>query len=507
MISEDNMAISSFTKARALVLAATVYALTFVAPRSTFAQTTSPVTGNYWNTVHYANWEHGDLPPSKIPWGYITNLIHFAGNTLGAQTNGTYPYWQAPSNWEIDNSYPAYAHIGDTLRAYGAKYGVVIEIDAGFNSSNQYYNLCVKGDTAIATWASQVGHYMAKWNYGGVDFDLEGGGYPVNYGFQKMVKFLHDTLAALNPGKKYCFTASVMPNSGDQSGWGIVGGPNPAINLMDQINPMFYDVSGTFGSPLFKNPNCSTWGSDSGVAMSLLGAGIPANKLGLGYNIQVYHTGSTTACPPGGFGYISKLMNEIQYFPPAAGATIYWDDVAKESYLINTTAGVKVAFEDTNSAFHKADFVRRHGLGGTMGFCLGRGYLANPPAGMRHNMAVEGMGIGLGVAVLGVAPEALPSGYTLSQNYPNPFNPSTVIQYTLGSRSNVTLTIYNVLGQKVATLVNAVQNMGVQSVPWNATSGDGYALPSGVYFYQLRAVPVGNASAAFTQLKKMMLVR
>ncbi len=348
--------------------------------------------GSYWHTVHYANWEHGDLPPSKIPWQSITNLIHFAGNTLGAQTNGTYPYWQAPSNWEIDNSYPAYAHIGDTLRAYGAQYGVIIEIDAGFNSSNQYYNVCVKGDTAIATWASQVGHYMVNWNYGGVDFDLEGGSYPPNYGFQKMVQFLHDTLAALNPGKKYYFTASVMPNSGDQTGWGILGGPNPAINLMDQINPMFYDVSGTFGSPLYKDPNCSTWGSDSGVTVSLLGVGIPANKLGLGYNIQVYHTASTTACPPGGFGYISKLMNEIQYFPPATGATIYWDDAAKESYMINTTAGVKVAYEDTLSTYYKADFIKRKGLGGAMGFCLGRGYLPKPPAGWLPHMAVQGMG-------------------------------------------------------------------------------------------------------------------
>ncbi len=349
----------------------------------------------YWHTVHYANWEHYDITPQHIPWQSITNLIHFAGNTLGNQTNATYPYWDPPSNWELDAGNTLNYHFGDTLRAYGAKYGVIIEIDAGFNSSNQYYDLCLKGDTAIATWAGQVGHYMANWNYGGIDFDLEGGGYPVNYGFQKMVQFLRDTLAALTPGKKYYFTASVMPNPGDQTGWGIVGGPNPAINLMDQINPMFYDVSGTFGSPLYKDPNCSTWGSDSSVAISLLGVGIPASKLGLGYNIQVYHTQSTTACPPGGFGYISKLMSEIQYFPPATGATIYWDDVAKESYMINTSAGVKVAYEDTLSTWYKADFIKRHSLGGIMGFCLGRGYLPNPPAGWRHNEAVEGMGVAL----------------------------------------------------------------------------------------------------------------
>ncbi len=480
----------------------------FVITQTGFGQVPSSMTRTYWNTVHYANWEHGDLPPSRIPWAYISHLIHFAGNTLGRQTNGTYPYWQAPSNWEIDNSYPKYANIGDTLRAYGAQYGVIIEIDAGFNSSNQYYNLCVLGDTAIATWAGQVGHYMVNWNYGGIDFDLEGGKYPINYGFQKMVKFLHDTLAALNPGKKYYFTASVMPNSGDQTGWGILGGPNPAIDLMDQINPMFYDVSGTFGSPLYKNPSCSTWGSDSGVTTSLLGVGIPASKLGLGYNIQVYHTATTTSCPPGGFGYISKLMNEIQYFPPATGAIIYWDDIAKESFMINTVAGVKVAYEDTISSLHKADFIRRNGLGGAMGFCLGRGYLPNPPAGLRKNMAVEGMGMGLGMVVSGVAPDRLPVGYALAQNYPNPFNPSTEIHYSLGSRSKIVLEIFNVLGQRVATLVNAVQDMGEQSVTWNAKAQNGVVMPSGVYFYHLTATPVsGIGSSSFTQVKKMMLVR
>src|SRR5713101_6470552 len=83
----------------------------------------------YWHTVHYANWEHADLPPRYIPWQSITHLIHFAGKTLGAQTNPNYPYWQAPSNWEIEGS----MHFGDTLRAYGRRYGVAILVDLGFN--------------------------------------------------------------------------------------------------------------------------------------------------------------------------------------------------------------------------------------------------------------------------------------------------------------------------------------------------------------------------------------
>ncbi|HYQ85606.1 MAG TPA: glycosyl hydrolase family 18 protein [Bacteroidota bacterium] len=347
----------------------------------------------YWHTVHYANWEHSDVPPRDIPWQSITHLIHFAGKTLGSQTNSNYPYWQAPSNWEVEGTF----HIGDTLRSYGRRFGVAILIDLGFNSDNSFSNLCAKGDTALQTWAGTVGNYIFSKGYDGGDFDAEGGSYPLNGGMGRMAQLLHDTLAALNPGKKYYITTSCMPNAGDLGGFGI----KAYQQYFDQVNPMFYDVSGTFGSPLYKNPNCSAWGSDSGVAFAYLNAGIDRSRIGLGYNIQVYHTSSTTACPPGGFGYISKLMNEIRYF---VGGTIYWDDVTKESYMINSVAGVKIAYEDTISTWYKADFIKRNGFGGAMGFCLGRGHLPVPPLGINKDMAVYGMGRALN----GDAPPPVP---------------------------------------------------------------------------------------------------
>ena len=91
--------------------------------------------------------------------------------------------------------------------------------------------------------------------------------------------------------------------------------------------------------------------------------------------------------------------------------------------------------------------------------------------------------------------EAIPGKYALDQNYPNPFNPSTKIQYALPLSGNVSLKIYNVLGQEVMTLVNEVQPVGVYTVNFDASR-----LSSGVYFYQISA---GN----FTQVKKMMLLK
>ncbi len=97
-------------------------------------------------------------------------------------------------------------------------------------------------------------------------------------------------------------------------------------------------------------------------------------------------------------------------------------------------------------------------------------------------------------AIAGEA-EKLPSAFELAQNYPNPFNPTTTIRYELPVRSSVTLKIYNVLGQVVATLVNEVQDAGFKQVVWSTQN-----LASNVYFYRLQA-------GTFTEIKKMMLAR
>jgi hypothetical protein len=90
---------------------------------------------------------------------------------------------------------------------------------------------------------------------------------------------------------------------------------------------------------------------------------------------------------------------------------------------------------------------------------------------------------------------ALPYSYELAQNYPNPFNPSTVISYSIPNTSNVSIKIFNLLGQEVKTLVNETKAPGNYQVNFNASN-----LSSGIYFYTLRA---GN----FYQVKKMMLLK
>jgi hypothetical protein len=96
----------------------------------------------------------------------------------------------------------------------------------------------------------------------------------------------------------------------------------------------------------------------------------------------------------------------------------------------------------------------------------------------------------------GVNPEpGLASVYALDQNYPNPFNPSTKIEYTIPKQSFVTLKIYNVVGQEVATLVNEMQTASRYSVRFDAKN-----VASGVYFYKLVA-------GDFVSAKKMVILK
>jgi len=76
-------------------------------------------------------------------------------------------------------------------------------------------------------------------------------------------------------------------------------------------------------------------------------------------------------------------------------------------------------------------------------------------------------------------------GYVIAENYPNPFNPSTTISYDLIGASSVNLTIYNVMGQEVATLVNDFKATGSYEVVWNGTNSNGLVMPSGLYIMKL----------------------
>tara|TARA_Y100001936_G_C15872339_1_gene558357 strand:- start:39 stop:818 length:780 start_codon:yes stop_codon:yes gene_type:complete len=102
--------------------------------------------------------------------------------------------------------------------------------------------------------------------------------------------------------------------------------------------------------------------------------------------------------------------------------------------------------------------------------------------------------------VLSIDRGLTPLSYKLHQNYPNPFNPVTTLRYDLPESSDITITIYDVMGSKVKLLLNKLEDPGYHSVIWDATNTMNQPVSAGVYLY---SIETGN----FRQTKKMILLK
>jgi PKD repeat protein len=96
--------------------------------------------------------------------------------------------------------------------------------------------------------------------------------------------------------------------------------------------------------------------------------------------------------------------------------------------------------------------------------------------------------------------DLLPDHFELGQNHPNPFNPATSIHYSVPVASHVTITIYNILGEKVCSLVDRTVEPGYHSVIWNGTDSDGNTVSTGVYFYSMTA-------GDFSDTRKLLMMK
>ena len=94
----------------------------------------------------------------------------------------------------------------------------------------------------------------------------------------------------------------------------------------------------------------------------------------------------------------------------------------------------------------------------------------------------------------------LPDDFSLRQNYPNPFNPSTTIEFTLPKPTDVSLVVYNLMGQQVRTLKRGMMDTGHHSMIWHGKDDHGKLVSSGVYLVRLQ-------SKAFVSSRKMLMLK
>ena len=93
-----------------------------------------------------------------------------------------------------------------------------------------------------------------------------------------------------------------------------------------------------------------------------------------------------------------------------------------------------------------------------------------------------------------------PEKHTLYQNYPNPFNPNTTLSYILSGASFVNITVYDMAGKAIKTIINSSQNAGLKKVEWNATNDKNEPVSAGLYIYKMQ-------TNEFTKTKKMLLLK
>jgi hypothetical protein len=278
----------------------------------------------------------------------------------------------------------------------------------------------------------------------------------------------------------------------------------PDIGRTDSVRiHIWSDENGFPGNdliPSFKVKNNEEWGKDiivdfrsylqlSGFSGSFhLGITLePEDTIGMeGYGppAMYYHTSINS-----GSGWIQNEKDHYFY-------AILGDFYANTTLSANATAGSQILE-----------------VASINGFSIGDNILINPGGANEETNQITGFGsmliqtpliydhqagelvVNLNPTSVDKEPEIIPQDYVLYNNYPNPFNPTTKIMYSIPQKSQVVIKMFDILGSEIETLVNEEKPAGTYEITWYAAD-----LPSGVYFYQLRA-------GAFIETRKMVLLR
>jgi hypothetical protein len=174
------------------------------------------------------------------------------------------------------------------------------------------------------------------------------------------------------------------------------------------------------------------------------------------------------------------------------------------------TAAINSDDDDGTIIWNSANIPPQHGTFKTFGGYQ-RNFIYTPDPGFSGLDSVQIMAkddkgateIGVhyfDVQYLSLANTTIPNQFELYQNYPNPFNPVTTLQYALPGDALVNITIYDIMGRQVKTLINRSQTAGYKSVQWNATNDRNEPVSAGLYLYTIQA-------GEFRQVRKMVLLK
>ncbi|MCI0596125.1 MAG: T9SS type A sorting domain-containing protein, partial [candidate division Zixibacteria bacterium] len=201
--------------------------------------------------------------------------------------------------------------------------------------------------------------------------------------------------------------------------------------------------------------------------------------------------------------YADGKVHNLKFFsvtnPSPIGATNFFvDDVSIETSGVPFFSIIGESAGTVSPGQTDAFAVRFFGIQNDTAFTAALLINSNDP--LRKSIRLP-LALSIADSVVGIGDaETLPKTFAVSPNFPNPFNPVTTISYDIPQASEVTLVVYNILGQKVRTLVNSRKDPGRYSVMWDAANDAGAAVASGIYIYRFQA-------GDFLQVRKMVLLK
>ncbi len=494
---------------------------------------------DFWVSAYLPSWElnipgttgnYGQLPIANIDWTAFTHVIMFAAS---ANTNGTLSYGNLlPSRRKPFNI---------IARSNGRP--VILAI--GGAGGEGWGEACSPAN--INTFLKSVLAELDTSQYDGIDLDIEPfrntGTINDTTRVGPFIRRLYDSLQVrrqyLDPTKKPLLTTAILP------GWAGEWWAKHE-HLFDQINIMTYDMAQSLGWGVDRTwHNNAIYGPQPPTGTNLYYTTIQTRwldqmykrggknrgKYGIGvdFNGTLYRGGTVLSdvtkgvhqpkqrwatTPTFTWDYDFDVMFAT-YLDTATAATKRYDTEAQAAYLSilsndgNPANEVKLSYTDSTQIHRIIQYARDSSMGGVILWNIGEAYLPSKyPNRDRMLQFVKTAVLGTEILSAGEPVQTADiSNYILLQNYPNPFNPTTKIQYQLPFESRVKLTVYNIVGQEIITLVNEVQTSGIKSISWDANNGWGQSVASGIYFYRIEISLISDPTKKFVQVKQMVILK
>lgn len=444
-------------------------------------------TGSYkvwtYNTQGYLDRYYNNKPDESsadavgVTLGLTTSGINFT-LSLGGKITGTVTLPGAASVYvditatntssgdEYSGSAINFAGSDSTYAIIGLPTGTykVRAYDLYFNYLDEYYN-----DKPDSTSADPVS-VTAGSTHSGIDFTLSLGG------------IIKGTLSSSTKGplKGISVTAYSTPNrSVYRYATSNASGIYRVTGLRSGYYKIFASGDTTYASRFYSNKN--TWSTADSVSVSA-----PDSATGKDFSLEV--GGSISGYVYGGGVPLSGVSVIVYGFFDLWPVFKFTETSVDGSYKIgglHTGKYTVLALIECNQMWYN-----------------NKPY-SSPPDSVTVTMPLNTPGINFNFPSAVEDEEEVaqrPSEFELHQNYPNPFNPETKIEYTLKKAGHVTLHIYNVLGEKVKTLLDQNQPAGFYQINWDGKSDNGKSVSSGLYFYKLEV-------NGFSETKRMLLLK